>query len=215
MARYCRRFCFCGAAFTSDDICPRGDACPRQELGRGHWHVALRALEQMSEEERGVRYPHLQMDSIRQHHALHGRQPRRSASEAPSRLLMCQRRSVTPRARSLSPYHGSFYAGPGGRPRSNEHRRRFPASPDARPRSNEQRRRHAVPRSQEHLQGRQRRQRGWTRGISEVSAMPHGSVSPARNRPSEVPVGRTMLPAMFCEELADVVGVRPGTTRCP
>ena len=41
--------CYCGAPYAENGMCTLGSDCPRQELGRGHWHSALRRLEQMSE----------------------------------------------------------------------------------------------------------------------------------------------------------------------
>ena len=56
-----------GAPYAGNGLCTSGEECPWQELGRGHWHAALRQLEQMSEVERGERYPHLRFDALRRH----------------------------------------------------------------------------------------------------------------------------------------------------
>ena len=59
--------CYCGAPYAENGICTAGEECPRHKLGRGHWHSALRQLEQMSEVERGERYPHLKFEALRRH----------------------------------------------------------------------------------------------------------------------------------------------------
>ena len=44
--------------------CIKGENCPLQELGNGHWYKALEALQLMDPIDRNERYPHLQLRSI-------------------------------------------------------------------------------------------------------------------------------------------------------
>ena len=61
------RVCCCGALYAGCGRCANGNNCPRQELGHGHWHVALMHLQRMSPQTRGERYPRLRFDSLRRH----------------------------------------------------------------------------------------------------------------------------------------------------
>ena len=49
------RQCFCGATYYAGNRnCSRGQRCPRQLLGYGHWHKAYRRLKGMTDRDRGA-----------------------------------------------------------------------------------------------------------------------------------------------------------------
>ena len=82
------RRCFCGEAYLGHEACVKGQNCPRQKLGAGHWHVALPQLQVMNSASRDERYPRLDLPALEHHVArmtekYTKRRPRTKSSAAP------------------------------------------------------------------------------------------------------------------------------------
>ena len=75
------RRCFCGEDYKGHGTCAAGKACLRQELGGGHWRIALPKLQAMQPQEVARRHPGVNISALADHVARAEQRPRQDRAK--------------------------------------------------------------------------------------------------------------------------------------